>query len=128
MNVPPPPEPLPDEWLFLRKHGERKFEREDRAKDERLREIQAWAKHMLARAIVAQDNGADEGDEQYMDLVDEMYDTIRNSLTRQDLIRGFLINVQEGAYREAARINLDFRAELDALMPGGVTVRKDGLE
>lgn len=103
MSFPTPqkPEALPGRWLSIRRRTEHKFESLDRAGDEGLRNIQAWAKERLTEIMIARHLGGDEKDEDFMDQVDDLYDTIRNGLTRQDLVLGFLINVNEEAAKDA---------------------------
>lgn len=116
---PQKPEPLPAEWLATRKFRESRWERLDRAGEKKLREIQKWATEFMANIFVAQRLGANETDADYMDRVDEMYDTIRNALTRQDLLVGFLINVHDAAINRADEILGSFNDELEDLTGPG---------
>lgn len=114
MTVPTPrePESLPEGWLNSRKIRECKWETNDRAGDKKLREIQAWAKEQLVGVFMAQELGGDANDPAFLDRVDALYNPIRNALTRQDLLRGFLLVVEQEAIEEANNRMREFRREL----------------
>lgn len=111
MTTPTPP-PLPGAWLGQRSARERSWEFNDRAGDKALLEAQKWAKSRLTEIFIAQELGADNHDPDFMNRVDEMYRTLRNAFTRQDLIRGFLLGVEKEAIQEANNQLKGFEREL----------------
>lgn len=120
MTIPHPrrPEPLPSKCLSQRSERDSKWEYADRAGEAKLREIQAWAEELLAGLFIAQELGGGYDDPQYVARLDDLYDTIRNALTRQDLLLGFLLNVQERAQKRAVRQRKEFNEELNKLTGG----------
>lgn len=117
MTIPHPrrPEPLPSRWLSQRGRSERKWELNSRASEADLLTIQAWAKDALANIFIAQDMGGNHNDPQFIERLDDLYDSIRHALTRQDLILGFLLVVQQEAQQEADDRLREFRRELKQL-------------
>lgn len=106
------PEELPAKWLRQRDAREPKWEGLDRAGEEKLRDIQAWAEEELAKLFMAQALGGSPKDPAFVAQINDLYDTIRNALTRQDLIMGFLINIQNRAQENANARMEDFQREL----------------
>lgn len=119
--TPQMPEPLPANWLRQRESSERKWEINSRASETQLKDAQRWAKKQLTDIFIAKDLGGDANDPDFMRRVDEMYDTIRNAFTRQDLILGFLLVVQAEAAEDANYQMEGFRRELRGMIgPEGV--------
>ena len=116
-GIPKPrrPEPLPGAWLGQRAARERIWESYNRASEDKLREVQAWAEEALTNLFVQQDMGLDPSDPSYGARIDDLYDTIRNALTRQDLIVGFLSTVQKNAQDKAKEQVKEFRRQLQQL-------------
>lgn len=106
------PEDLPAKWLRQRDAREPRWEGLDRAGEEKLRDIQAWAEEELTKLFMSQELGSDHRDPAYVARINDLYDTIRNSLTRQDLIMGFLINIQTRAQENANARMEDFQRDL----------------
>lgn len=117
LPIPQPrrPEPLPGAWLGLRAARNHAWEDYNRASEEKLREIKAWAEEALVNLFIEEDLGLKKSDPAYGARVDDLYDTIRNALTRQDLIIGFLTTVQESAQRRAAEQLKEFNRQLEQL-------------
>jgi Mg2+ and Co2+ transporter CorA len=124
--MPPRPESLSKVFLDARKaYPDAKFEREELAQREKVEAAERWVEAMLVRMFVAQKMGADERDDQFMDLTDELFDVVRASFTRQDLIRLFIEQLYEAARARAnkeykAMIN-DVREEIDNMAKGIAT-------
>lgn len=112
------PEPLPYIMLSQRSVRENRWEDSDRAGEEKLREIQDWAEEALAGLFIAQDMGGGYDDPQFVARINDLYDTIRNALTRQDLILGFTLNVRDRAQERAKEQLKEFNEELNRLTGG----------
>lgn len=118
MTIPQPrrPEPLPGAWLGQRAARERDWENYNRASEEKLRNTLAWAESVMVSLFLEQDMGSlTPSDPRYGARVDDLYDTIRNSLTRQDLIVGFLSVVQASAQEKAKQQLEEFKKQLNQL-------------
>lgn len=111
----PRPDPLPDKFLMQRRARESKWEINSRASEEDLQAALAWAKEALTNLFMAQDMGGNENDPQYLARLDDLYDTIRDSFTRQDLILGFVMLIQEEAQEESKKQKAAFDLELAQL-------------
>lgn len=115
-STPSAPKPLRENWLTARRGRECQWEANSRLSEDDLREILVWAEEQLAELFMAQDLGANEHNSQdFLVRLDRLYDTIRNSMTRQDLILGFLLNIQEQAQEKAQQRQKDWGLELTRL-------------
>lgn len=105
---------LPDNLLALRTVGESAFEHE--SSRARIAAAASWVRPLLIRVKVAVMLGADvSDDDQFSALVDEVYNGIRNRLTRQDLIVYMLDRVGETVDEEANLLVGQAMRELNAL-------------
>lgn len=109
------PKPLRTSWLAQRAACDRQWESLSRLNENELREILDWAQDQLCMIFMAQDLGLGPDDPQFLHQLDHLYDTIRNAMTRQDLILGFLLIVQARAQEQAKAMQKDFALELSRL-------------
>ncbi len=111
-GVPVEDEPLPKRVLKLR--NDHQFE----SYGSRVRTAMAkeWAKPVLTRVLVADRLGANvKDDDQFSDLVDALYNGVRDRLTRQDLLEFYLDTISDQVRDEVDRIALAARRQTQAL-------------
>lgn len=111
-STPQKPEPLPTHILNHRNRFELIWERNKEIDDKKVLAAREWAKAQLVELYVAQRLGARESDSDYMDRVDDLYNTIRSAFTMREVIYGFLSTIHDEARHEAAMQVVAFQAEL----------------
>ena len=90
---------------------------EGRQSDQRVRDARLYALPLLVNVMAAQALGADvKDDDQFSDLVDQLYDGLRNRLTRQDLLKAFLDTLLPSAKAAADELLFETRVEVDNLI------------
>lgn len=111
-STPQRPESLPPHILNHRNRFELIWERNKEIDDKKVLDAREWAKAQLVELYVAQRLGARESDSDYMDRVDDLYNTIRSAFTMREIIYGFLSTIHDEAREEAAKQVVAFQAEL----------------
>lgn len=110
--IPVSDEPIPAPFLAVRQDAS--WEQE--SSDTRIALVLDWAAPLLERIQKMGLLGlkTDEDDE-FNDLVNEVYDGVRNRLTRQDLIRAVMLSLGEKTVEESVALASEFRRDLRAL-------------
>lgn len=96
-------DPLPQELLETRSDEDWEHDWDDR-QDERISAAVKYAKTVLSELFVIQHLGGQESDDEFMDIVDDLYNEIKNALTRQELVRAFLSVLAPKAKERSKRI------------------------
>ena len=109
------PAPLPYAMLVERKSLEPDWERNEVVSVEDLARAQEWALSKLTNLFIAESLGGTTEDDDFSARVDEVYDTLRDSMTRQDLIVGFLFNIYQEARAKADKQLEEFQKDLSKI-------------
>ena len=104
--------PIPDPYLVGR--SDQAWEKE--SSDVRISLVQEWAQGRLERVLQLGSLGLDpETDDEFNDLIDELYNGIRDRLTRQDLIRAMLLHLGMKLSADLEGVALKMKRDLRAL-------------
>lgn len=110
--VPVTNEPIPDNLLDQRLDAS--WEQE--SSDTRIALAMEWAAPLLDRVQKMGLLGLSvDDDDEFSELVDEVYDGIRNRLTRQDLVRALMLSMGEKTIKESTAVIKQSRSDLRAL-------------
>ena len=111
-QVPHGGDPIPEGLLLTR--SDQDWELED--DDIRIAVVREWAAALLKRVQILAEMGCTvDEDDDFSDLVDELYNGVRQRLTRQDLIRSLLLTLGEKSMSEAARVARQAKAQVQLL-------------
>lgn len=104
--------PIPDAYLVGR--SDQAWEKE--SSDVRISLVQEWAQGRLERVLQLGSLGLDpETDDEFNDLINELYNGIRDRLTRQDLIRAMLLHLGMKLSADLDGVALKMKRDLRAL-------------
>lgn len=116
--IPVSADPIPAEFRALRSDSSWEHE----SSDARVALVMEWAKPLLERIQQLGSLGLDvDTDDEFNDLINEVYNGVRDRLTRQDLVRAFLLNLGQTTAPEADEVGARMKRDLRALdRPGAV--------
>lgn len=110
--VPVTNEPIPDHLLDQREDPD--WEQE--SSDTRIALVMEWAAPLLERVQTLGLIGLKvDDDDEFNELVDEVYDGVRNRLTRQDLVRALMLSLGEKLIEETTTMANQFKRDMRAL-------------
>jgi hypothetical protein len=110
--------PIPAEHLALRQDSSWEAEQDD----VRIAMVMEWAMPLLERIQQLASLGLDvKTDDEFSNMVDEVYNGVRDRLTRQDLVRALLLHMGQNTAADADEVGLKMDRDLRALdRPGAI--------
>lgn len=95
---------------------------EQESSDIRIALVMAWAQPLLERLQQLASLGLDaETDDEFNDQINVVYNGVRDRLTRQDLIRSFLLQLGKDQAEAADEVGIRAKRDLRALdRPGAI--------